>query len=141
MFHHGINGQGSYIVVALFKYIKMVIKMENMDFNEQIQSIQNLNLSYLLLAQRLIRDDKFSAAFRLGLNDTVLDTLKDLSLPQLIKLSSTSQIICRLRVDNEAVIDCLTKDSRIDALQRIHTGIILSTDLLNSISAQSATTA
>ena len=62
------------------------------------------------------------------------DILKDLSLPRLIKLSSTGQLICRLRIDNEAVIDCLTKDSRIEALQSLHTGIILSTDLLNSLS-------
>jgi flagellar transcriptional activator FlhD len=117
----------------------MADKMNAIDFNEQIQSIQNINLSYLLLAQRLIRDDKFSAAFRLGLNDEVIEALRHLSLPQLIKMSSTGQMICRLRVDSEAIIDCLTKDSRIDALQRIHTGIILSTDLLNSLSEQNAT--
>lgn len=31
------------------------------------------------------------------------------------------------------VIENLTKDSRIEALQQIHTGIILSTDLLNNL--------
>jgi len=70
-----------------------------------------------------------------------METLKDLSLPQLIKLSSTGQLICRLRLDNEDVIDCLTKDSRIDALQRIHTGIILSTELLDSLSENNSSIA
>lgn len=115
----------------MFTYIK-INEMENSDHNEQLQSIHNINLSYLLLVQRLIRDDKFLASFRLGLNDTVIDILKDLSLTQLIKLSSTGQLICRLRLDDKHVIECLTKDSRIDALQRIHTGIILSTELLDA---------
>ncbi|MFD1801155.1 flagellar transcriptional regulator FlhD [Mixta tenebrionis] len=110
--------------------------MNKPDSNDQLQSIHNLNLTYLLLAQRLIREDKFAAGFRLGLDTSILDTLSELSLPQLIKMASTSQLICRLRVDDKAVIDCLTKASRIDALQQIHTGIILSTELLNSLSEQ-----
>ena len=103
------------------------------NIEEQMQCIQDLNLSYLLLAQRLIREDKIAAGFRLGLNETTMDSLRDLTLPQLIKLSSTGQLISRLRIDNDAVIECLTKDSRIDALQRLHTGIILSSNLLNSL--------
>lgn len=111
-----------------------------MHFDEQLQSIHDINLSYLLLAQQLIREDKFAAGFRLGLPEATIDTIKDLSLPQLIKLASTNQLICRLRVDNEMVIDVLTKNSRIEALQQIHTGIILSTNLLNSLSEQSVPT-
>ncbi|EPU3936586.1 MULTISPECIES: flagellar transcriptional regulator FlhD [Enterobacterales] len=107
-----------------------------MSYNEHLQNIHDMNLSYLLLAQRLIRDDKLAAGFQLGLDEDTIEIIKDLSLPQLIKLSSIGQLICRLRVDNDAVIDCLTKDSRIDALQRIHTGIILSTELLDSLSEQ-----
>ncbi|EWG67296.1 Flagellar transcriptional regulator FlhD [Enterobacter sp. DC4] len=105
------------------------------EFDKQVQGIHDMNLSYLLLAQRLIQEDKFSAGFRLGLNESTIDILKDLSFSQLIKLSSASQLICRLRIDDEMVLDCLTRDSRIDALQRIHTGIILSTELLGSLSS------
>ncbi|APG19376.1 flagellar transcriptional activator FlhD [Kosakonia radicincitans DSM 16656] len=105
-------------------------------FDEPLQCIRDMNLSYLLLAQRLIMEDKLSATFRLGLNESTIDMLKDLSLSQLIKLSSTGQLICRLRIDSDMVIDCLTKDSRIDALQNIHTGIILSTELLNSLAEE-----
>lgn len=108
--------------------------MNTVDYNELLQNIHDINLSYLLLAQQLIRDDKFTSVFKLGLEDSTIEMLKDLSLPKLIKLSTSGQLICRLRLDNEAVINCLTRDSRIDALQRIHTGIILSTDLLDSLS-------
>lgn len=104
------------------------------NFDDQMQTIQDLNLSYLLLAQSMIREDKIAAGFRLGLNDATMETLKGLTLPQLIKMSATGQLICRLRIEDEMVIECLTKDSRIDALQRLHTGIILSSNLLNSMS-------
>lgn len=49
-----------------------------MHFNEQLQSIHDINLSYLLLAQQLIREDKFAAGFRLGLPETTIDIIKDL---------------------------------------------------------------
>lgn len=100
---------------------------------EQVKSINDLNLSYLLLAQSLIKEDKDAASFRLGLTDPLMNTLKSLSVSQLIKLASTNQLICQLRINSEAVIDFLTRDSRIDALQRVHTGIILSTDLLHTL--------
>ena len=109
--------------------------------NQHIQSIHDINLSYLLLAQQLIRQDRFSAGFRLGLNPDTIEILRDLSLSKMIKLASTNQFICSLRIDEQGVIDNLTKDSRIEALQQIHTGIILSTNLLNSLSEQNNTPA
>lgn len=105
-------------------------------FDEYLQQIHDINLSYLLLAQQLIRQDKFAAGFRLGLSEGTVNNIKELSLPQLMKLSATNQLICRLRVDDEVMIENLTKDSRIEALQQIHTGIILSTSLLNSLSEE-----
>lgn len=101
----------------------------------EVNCIQHMNFSYLLLAQRLIREDKDSAGFRLGLNESNINLLENLTPAQLIKLSSTNQLICRLRFEHDMVIDCLTKDSRIDALQLIHTEIILSTDFLDSSSS------
>ncbi|MGK3122987.1 flagellar transcriptional regulator FlhD [Candidatus Pantoea formicae] len=109
------------------------------NFDEYLQHIHDMNLSYLLLAQQLIRQDKYAAGFRLGLSEATTDNIKALTLPQLMKLSSTNQFICRLRIDDEVLIDNLTKDSRIEALQKIHTGIILSTDLLNSLNKEPAT--
>jgi flagellar transcriptional activator FlhD len=103
--------------------------------DDNVQNINDLNLSYLLLAQSLIKEDKEAARFRLGLTESLMDSLKNLSVPQLIKLASTNQLICQLRINSEAVIDFLTKDSRIDALQHVHTGIILSTDLLHTLPA------
>lgn len=107
--------------------------MKMQTYNEQLDCIHDINLSYLLLAQQLIRDDRFTASFRLGLNESVIELLNELSMTQMIKLASVSQFICRLRLENNDIIDILTKESRIEALQKIHTSIILSTNLLDSI--------
>lgn len=103
------------------------------NFDEFLQNIHDINLSYLLLAQQLIRQDRFAAGFRLGLSENTIDNLKALTLPQLLKLAETNQFICRLRLDDEVAIENLTKESRVEALQKIHTGILLSTALLNSL--------
>lgn len=79
------------------------------NFDEYLQNIHDINLSYLLLVQQLIREDKFAAGFRLGLSEGTIDNLKELSLPQLMKLATTNQLICRLRVDDEVVIENLTR--------------------------------
>ncbi|EKT58545.1 flagellar transcriptional regulator FlhD [Providencia sneebia] len=98
--------------------------------NDFLKHIYDINLSYLLLAQKLIAQEKASAMFRLGISDAMATTLAALSLPQLVKLAETNQLICQFRFQNSNTIETLTRDSRVDELQQIHTGILLSTHLL-----------
>lgn len=102
-------------------------------YEDRLQSIYVLNLSYLLLAQRLIHQDRYAASFSLGMSDELIDIIQDLPLPQLIRLASIDRLICQLRIDDEAVLNSVTKSSRLEALQGMHTGIILSTRLLSSV--------
>lgn len=53
-----------------------------MHTSELLKHIYDINLSYLLLAQRLIVQDKASAMFRLGINEEMATTLAALTLPQ-----------------------------------------------------------
>ena len=46
-----------------------------MHTSELLKHIYDINLSYLLLAQRLIVQDKASAMFRLGISEEMADTL------------------------------------------------------------------
>ncbi len=51
--------------------------------NEQLLAeIREANLTYLMLAQTLIRQDKAEAVFRLGLNEESADILASLSAAQ-----------------------------------------------------------
>lgn len=98
-----------------------------MHTSELLKHIYDINLSYLLLAQRLIVQDKASAMFRLGINEEMANTLGALTLPQMVKLAETNQLVCHQTITR------LTQDSRVDDLQQIHTGIMLSTRLLNEV--------
>lgn len=104
-----------------------------MHTSELLKHIYDINLSYLLLAQRLIVQDKASAMFRLGINEEMANTLGALTLPQMVKPAETNQLVCHFRFDDHQTITRLTQDSRVDDLQQIHTGIMLSTRLLNEV--------
>lgn len=105
-----------------------------MHTSELLKHIYDINLSYLLLAQRLIGQDKASAMFRLGINEDMAKVLRELTLPQMVKLAETNQLVCQFRFDDSQTITRLTQESRVDDLQQIHTGILLSTRLLNQTS-------
>jgi len=109
--------------------------MGKMHTSELLKHIYDINLSYLLLAQRLISQDKPSAMFRLGVTEEMANTLGELTLPQMVKLAETNQLICQFRFDDHQTITRLTQESRVDDLQQVHTGILLSTRLLNNANA------
>lgn len=103
--------------------------------SELLKHIYDINLSYLLLAQRLINDEKASAMFRLGIDDVMADALGELTLPQMVKLAETNQLLCQFRFNDSKTIQCLTQESRVEDLQQIHTGILLSSRLLKGLSS------
>ena len=53
-----------------------------------VTEIRDANLNYLMLAQQMIRSDKASAIYRLGISQSIADILDSLSNAQLIKLAS-----------------------------------------------------
>lgn len=97
------------------------------NFNEEIREA---NLSYLMLAQQIIRQNKDEAVFRLGLNEESASMLAALSPAQVIKLASRNTLLARFRVDDEMVWGLLTnhdQPTRInnDALNKIHANILM----------------
>lgn len=106
-----------------------------MHTSELLKHIYDINLSYLLLAQRLISQDKASAMFRLGINEEMATTLAELTLPQMVKLAETNQLLCQFRFNDNKTITRLTQESRVDDLQQFHTGIMLATGLIDKTPA------
>ncbi len=74
--------------------------------------------------------------FRLGIDDVMAETLGQLTLPQMVKLAETNQLLCQFRFDDSKTIERLTQESRVDDLQQIHTGILLSSHLLKGLAAK-----
>ena len=97
--------------------------------NEQLLAeIREANLTYLMLAQTLIRQDKAEAVFRLGLNEDAADILSSLSAAQVMKLASRNTLLCSFRVDN-LVRSLLTNHapSKVgnDATNTLHANILM----------------
>ncbi len=80
---------------------------------EQIlNDIRETNLSYLTLAQTLIRQDREQAMFRLGLSAQAADRLASLSPAQVLKIASGNTLVCRMSVDDDLVWSLLTHHGR-----------------------------
>ena len=98
--------------------------------SEQILAeIREANLSYLMLAQSLIRQDKAEALFRLGMSEESADMIAILSPSQIVKIASTNMLLCRFRVDDDIVWNLLTNHttSKVnnDATSRLHASILM----------------
>ena len=63
--------------------------------SSDLGSIRELNLSYLMLAQRMWLEDRSVAMFRLGLSPEVATILSNLTLAQVIKLSGRTNSCAR----------------------------------------------
>lgn len=95
--------------------------------------IGDLNLTYLLLAQRLVREDVATAMFRLGLSREVADLLGNLSLSQIVKLASSTLFLCRLRFDDQPILSALTQDGKSLPLQQAHAAIVLAGQRIDAL--------
>ncbi|TXD80247.1 flagellar transcriptional regulator FlhD, partial [Mitsuaria sp. TWR114] len=86
------------------------------------------NLSYLMLAQSLIRADREQALYRLGISEETATLLNTLSAAQMLKIASGNTLLCRFRMDDELVWGLLTshgKPAANDSVSRLHASILL----------------
>ena len=99
-----------------------------MDNEQLLAEIREANLTYLMLAQNLIRKDRAEALFRLGLTEEAADLLALLSPAQLLKIASSNMLLCRFRVDDDLVWGLLTNHSKPganEAVSRLHASILM----------------
>jgi flagellar transcriptional activator FlhD len=86
-----------------------------MNSSDTLDSIRELNLSYISLAQRLLRKDKVMGMARLGLSSGLAEILAALSLAQIVKLAATPQVLCAFRFRDHTVLSALTHvDKKVD---------------------------
>ncbi len=93
--------------------------------------IREANLSYLILAQSLIRADRAQALFRLGISEQVAELIAALTPGQILKVASGNMLMCRFRFDDEMIWSLLTDHGRGGAegvdqsASRLHAGILM----------------
>lgn len=91
-----------------------------------LNDIQEVNLSYLMLAQRLLRENYAAGMFRLGFDADVAEIVLSLSPAQLVKLAGSSNLLCKFRLNDYQLLSTLTQDVLGGVLQQAHSTILLS---------------
>ena len=96
-----------------------------MKSNDLLSEIRDSNLNYLMLARQMIRADRASSIFRLGLSGELVDVLDSLSSAQVIRLASSNMMLARLRFDDEAIIQILASQGRDISLANTHAALLM----------------
>jgi flagellar transcriptional activator FlhD len=99
-----------------------------MTSDQILAEIREANLSYLMLAQSLIRNDREQALFRLGLNEDTAAVIATLTPAQMMKIATGNTLLCRFRMDDDLVWNLLTshgKGAANDGMSRMHASILM----------------
>ena len=95
-----------------------------MKTEQLLQDIREANMTYLILAQTMIRQDKAQAMFRLGVSEEVATILEQLSTGQILKIASSNMLICCFRFENQMVWNLLTSHSQDRGVAGVHAAIL-----------------
>jgi len=96
-----------------------------MNMSDMLGEIKELNLSYLMLAQHMIRADKPAAVYRLGISQQVAEILASLTAAQVLKMAGANVLLCRMRVDDQLILGLLTSHGKEGAMPQSHAAILL----------------
>jgi len=99
-----------------------------MNTEQILAEIREANLSYLMLAQSLVRADKEQALFRLGVSEETAALIGSLTPAQMMKVATGNTLLCRFRMDDDMVWNLLTshgKGAANDGMSRLHASILM----------------
>jgi flagellar transcriptional activator FlhD len=100
----------------------------SMTAEQILAEIREANLSYLMLAQSLIRIDRDQALYRLGVNEDTATLINTLTPAQMMKIAGGNTLLCRFRMDDDMVWNLLTshgKGAANDGVSRLHASILM----------------
>ncbi len=102
----------------------------------QIHSeIKDANLSYMLLAQQMIKEDKVSSIFRLGMSEEMADLIAGLSPTQIMKMAATNMMLCRLRFDERLLLNMISDFNKDRMMSQAHATILMTAQPMESFAA------
>ncbi|MBP6132410.1 flagellar transcriptional regulator FlhD [Thauera sp.] len=95
--------------------------MDRPDFREEIRE---LNLAYLMLAQQMLRDDRATALFRLGIDEAFADLLESMSAAKLVRMASSPTLLPCFRFDDAQLARLMAGEGRDAASAGLHAAIL-----------------
>ena len=100
-----------------------------MNTEQILAEIREANLSYLMLAQSLVRSDREQALFRLGISEDNANLIATLTPAQMMKIAAGNTLLCRFRMDDDVVWNLLTNHTTRkvdnDATTKLHASILM----------------
>lgn len=96
-----------------------------MKTNPHVDEIRELNLAYLLLAQRLLNADRVEAMFRLKIGEEMADLLVSLNAQQLARLANTNQLICHFGGESAEQLRQVVDNPRDQGLANFHSSLLM----------------
>jgi flagellar transcriptional activator FlhD len=101
---------------------------QTMNADQILTEIREANLSYLMLAQSLIRTDRDQALYRLGVSEDTAAMIALLTPAQMMKVASGNTLLCKFRMDDDLVWGLITnhgKGAANDTTSRLHASILM----------------
>jgi flagellar transcriptional activator FlhD len=99
-----------------------------MTADQILAEIREANLSYLMLAQSLIRTDREQALYRLGISEETATMIGLLSPAQMMKIATGNTLLCHFRMSDDLVWSLLTshgKSAANEGVSRLHASILM----------------
>ena len=96
-----------------------------MEMPDMLGEIRDLNLTYLMLAQQMIRDDKSAAVYRLGIGEPLAEIIAALTPAQVLKMAGATVLLCRMRFDDRLILGLLSGHGKEGAMPQSHAAILL----------------
>jgi len=90
------------------------------------EGIREINLTYLMLAQQMIKKDKPAAIFRLGISQNLVEVVGNLTPAQIIKMAASNMLLCRFRFDENLLLNLLTDFNKDRLMSQAHAAILMS---------------
>src|SRR5512140_3753180 len=90
------------------------------------EGVREINLTYLMLAQQMIKEDRAAAIFRLGISQDMVDVIGGLTPAQVVKMASSNMLLCRFRFDENLLLNMVTDYSKDRMMIQAHTAIMVS---------------
>lgn len=97
-----------------------------MDSMQLQEGIRDINLTYLMLAQQMIKEDKPAAIYRLGISQDLVDVLAKLTPAQVIKMAASNMLLCRFRFDENLLLNMVTDYTKNRLMSQAHAAILMS---------------
>ena len=97
-----------------------------MNSDQILAEIREANLSYLMLAQSMVKEDRDTALFRLGVSEDVANVLEKLSPAQIVRMASNNMLLFRFRFDDSMIVDMLSDYGSGKLMASSHAALLMS---------------